>query len=503
MQFCPQVPAPQVSSLRAPARQILRIIAEATPSRARAAVRAGSSLRPLQIFKSSLLPFKAPVQGALPPPVSIPAEALTLVGLTSAVSFICSIDRAAMSVAILPMSVAFDWDDSVKGAVSSAFFAGYMITNLCGGYLATRFSAKGVLAAGVVLWSFFTLATPPAAASGNLTDLLAVRSMMGVGEGVSYPSIQNLVREGVPGAARSRALAFIYSGHQLGTIASYLIAPALIAQLGWQSVFFVFGSLGFVWLLGWTPLVQGNSEREENTTAPKRALGFTLPWKPSPTEAAPLQLGDVPWRKFATSKAFWAIVAAQVTVGIGSCLSFSWLPSFYSEVYHVDVASSAAFCLVPFVTTVVATNAAGWIADGLVNNGVLGKTQTRKVMQTIASLGPAVCLMRLAASAGQEDPSLNGVTDAVLIVTGWLALGGFSAAGYGSNHQELSSRWAGVLFGLSNGLASIAGSASIYATGLVLHQTHDWSLIFGAAAVTYVLGAGVYLAWGSSEEEFE
>lgn len=36
--------------------------------------------------------------------------------------------------------------------------------------------------------------------------------MMGVGEGVTYPSIQNLVRQRVPEQKRSRALAFIYSG---------------------------------------------------------------------------------------------------------------------------------------------------------------------------------------------------------------------------------------------------------------------------------------------------
>lgn len=60
------------------------------------------------------------------------------------------------------------------GAVSSAFFAGYMVTNLCGGFLATRYSAKGVLALGVVLWSLFTIATP-AAAGGNLNQLLLAR----------------------------------------------------------------------------------------------------------------------------------------------------------------------------------------------------------------------------------------------------------------------------------------------------------------------------------------
>jgi ACS family sodium-dependent inorganic phosphate cotransporter len=464
-----------------------------------------------------------------PEGMPLPNEALALVLLTSAVTFICSIDRAAMSVAILPMSEAFKWDDGVKGAVSAAFFAGYMITNVCGGFLATRFSAKGVLAIGVMLWSLFTIATPAAAASGSLPELLAVRSMMGVGEGVSYPSIQNLVRQTIPGNARSRALAFIYSGHQLGTVASYVTAPVLISQLGWQSVFFAFGSLGFVWLLSWTPFAQSSTSYKKKSLQSRLKGAYMLlrsKWryavgsarkpsminKTSPAEepsalSSPLRFQDVPWREFARARPFWAIVAAQVTVGIGSCLSFSWLPTFYSQVYNVDVGHSAAFCIVPFIATIVATNAAGWIADALVNNEILSKTHTRKLMQLIASLGPALCLMRLSLTAslklGPGEEIDNSLWDAMTMVTAWLALGGFSAAGYGSNHQDISSRWAGVLFGLSNGIASIAGSASIYVTGMILHETHDWGLIFAAAAGTYVVGAGVYCAWASCDEQFE
>lgn len=251
---------------------------------------------------------------AAPDELPLPSEALALVLLTSAVTFICSIDRAAMSVAILPMSEAFKWDDGVKGAVSAAFFAGYMITNVCGGFLATRFSAKGVLAAGVMLWSLFTIATPAAAASGSLPELLAVRSMMGVGEGVSYPSIQNLVRQAIPGHARSRALAFIYSGHQLGTVASYVTAPVLISQLGWQSVFFAFGSLGFVWLLSWTPFAQGSTQYKRRSIRSRLKAAYLLlrtRWRyrkqtsqvQKPLASQPLRFKDVPWRDFATAKA--------------------------------------------------------------------------------------------------------------------------------------------------------------------------------------------------------
>ena len=55
-----------------------------------------------------------------------------VVALCAAVSLICSIDRASISVAIVPMGEEFGWSDSTKGAISSAFFAGYTITNLIG-----------------------------------------------------------------------------------------------------------------------------------------------------------------------------------------------------------------------------------------------------------------------------------------------------------------------------------------------------------------------------------
>lgn len=47
-----------------------------------------------------------------------------LVALSGLVAVICSVDRASISVAILPMSAEYLWDDSTKGLISSAFFIG-------------------------------------------------------------------------------------------------------------------------------------------------------------------------------------------------------------------------------------------------------------------------------------------------------------------------------------------------------------------------------------------
>lgn len=95
----------------------------------------------------------------------------------------------------------------------------------------------------------------------------------------------------------------------------------LIARFGWESVFWIFGSLGFVWLLGWQPLVRDD-------TAPAAALAALAADGVAPVVAAPaaappaLRLQDVPWADFARNKAFWAIVAAQCTVSVGNVLAF-------------------------------------------------------------------------------------------------------------------------------------------------------------------------------------
>jgi MFS family permease len=80
------------------------------------------------------------------------------------------------------------------------------------------------------MWSIFTITTPIAAA-GTLPVLLGNRALMGAGEGVTFPCVQSIVKFWCPGDVRSRALALIYSGGQLGTIVALVTAP-LIIQVG-------------------------------------------------------------------------------------------------------------------------------------------------------------------------------------------------------------------------------------------------------------------------------
>ena len=73
------------------------------------------------------------------------------------------------------------------GWILAAFFYGYVLTQIPGGWLAQRIGGKWVFGVGVVMTSVFTLFTPIAALS-NVEFLITVRVLEGFFE-VRKPSV--------------------------------------------------------------------------------------------------------------------------------------------------------------------------------------------------------------------------------------------------------------------------------------------------------------------------
>ncbi|KAL8121504.1 hypothetical protein AgCh_018292 [Apium graveolens] len=102
-----------------------------------------------------------------------------------------------MSIAILPMDSEYNWNSNT-------------VVQIAGGIWTDTVGGKHVLAFGVVWWSNATVLTPVAAKLG-LPFLLVVRTLMGIGEGVAMPLMNNLLPKWVPVSKRSRLLALVYS----------------------------------------------------------------------------------------------------------------------------------------------------------------------------------------------------------------------------------------------------------------------------------------------------
>lgn len=239
------------------------------------------------------------------------------------VSFIiCNCDRINISVAILPMAKYYGWSQTTVGVIQSAFFWGYVLTQIPGGYLADKYGGKQVLAAGVVVWSTMTILTP-LAASTNIGVLLLARALLGVGEGVAMPAMNNMISKWVPETERSRSLSLTYSGMYLGSVVGLLLCPAFIVSFGWQSVFYFFGALGFFWWAAWQFWTKSTPELSTTMSEKERAyINSKMRAGAATRSSLPT---SVPWKLLFSKKATWGIIVAHfcATWGLFSNAFFS------------------------------------------------------------------------------------------------------------------------------------------------------------------------------------
>lgn len=406
-----------------------------------------------------------------------------VVGLFFLSTVLCYIDRVNISVAIIPMARDRGYDPAAQGVVLSAFFWGYLVSQLLGGWVADRFGGKHVLAFGVAVWSLATFLTPPASASFAM--LLSVRVMLGVGEGVNFPSIHSLAARWTRVSERARTLALNLSGIHLGSVLALLATPPLILAMGWPAVFYISGALGAVWLVAWS-LMAANSP-EDSKAVSAQELALILADRPQVA-----RIGSIPWRQIFSEKAVWAIILAHVCNNWGLFILLLWMPTYLNRMLGVPMARVGTYALIPWLATFVTSNLGGWACDGLLARG-LSITAVRKLMQTLAFALGALPLFVL--------PSIHSSGVAVVLLTISAMSSALAFSGFGVNHLDVGPRYAGVLMGISNTAATVPGIIGVAVTGMIVQATGSFAMVFYLTGAIYLVGLCGYLLWGSGEQK--
>lgn len=408
-----------------------------------------------------------------------------LIALAAVAVFICYMDRVIISIAIIPMSVDFGWSPEEQGRVLSSFFAGYLLTQLAGGWLSERYGGKIVLGSGVVFWSLFTFLTPVAAA-GGLTALLITRVLMGVGEGVTFPSIYAMFGRWIPETERSRAIGILFSTIPLGSVFALLATPWIVTHYGWEMGFYAFGALGFVWWFFWHKYAARSPELHPRITTEELKL---IQGEAQASDAAP-----TPMKTMLKTPAVWAIIVGHFCANWGSYVLLAWMPTYINKGLGVDFASVGIFTMIPSLFSFLALNAGGWIADYQIRRGT-NKTRVRKVMQSVGFGGFAAVL----AVVGYVE----SIPLAIALMSLGNVFGGAMSGGFGVNHLDIAPRGAGVIMGLSNTAGTLPGIIGVYVSGLILQATGSWALVFQTAAGVLTFGLVFYLIFAKAEKLFD
>jgi MFS transporter, AAHS family, 4-hydroxybenzoate transporter len=156
--------------------------------------------------------------------------------LCALLMFLDGFDTQAVSY-IVPV-LARDWHlpRAILGSIFSAALVGLMVGYLAIAPLSARFGHKRMLLASGMLFAVFTLLTVFAS---NVTEVISLRFLTGIGLGAAAPSAVALTCEFAPKRLRATFVLLVYCGFSLGFVVAGLTAGALIPTHGWKSLMLI------------------------------------------------------------------------------------------------------------------------------------------------------------------------------------------------------------------------------------------------------------------------
>ncbi|MBO0875119.1 MAG: MFS transporter [Pseudonocardia sp.] len=159
-----------------------------------------------------------------------------VVALCGAVMFIDGFDTQAISYAAPHIAREWGLSPALLGPIFSSALVGLMVGYLVLAPLSDRFGHRRMLVAATAAFAVCTLG---AVWTTNVTELMALRFLTGLGLGAAAPSAIALTGEFSPKRLRATFVLAIYCGFSLGFALAGLGAGALIGPYGWRSLFWV------------------------------------------------------------------------------------------------------------------------------------------------------------------------------------------------------------------------------------------------------------------------
>jgi MFS family permease len=300
------------------------------------------------------------------------------------------IDRQIIALLIGPMERDMHLSDTQVGLMGGLGFALlYTFLGLPIARLADRHSRRGIIAVGVLIWSFMATACGLARTA---VQLFFARMGVGVGEAALSPSAYSMITDSFPRSKLGKAFGVYNIGITVGAGIALLVGGIVVKQVaaagssfelpilgtvrGWQMVFIVTGLPGAV-----LPLLLLTFREPRRTGLLIAASGRTVePVRPS--------IGEV-LRYVWKNKAFYGLhfvgiallALAGYSVGV-------WLPESIKRVFPV---SSADVSEVLGTSTII-MNSLGMIGAGVLSDRLTraGRSDAPIIVALISATGIAI-----------------------------------------------------------------------------------------------------------------
>ncbi|XP_055947637.1 vesicular glutamate transporter 1-like isoform X2 [Argiope bruennichi] len=385
----------------------------------------------------------------------------------------------------------FNWSPNTIGLMDSSFFWGYLITQIPGGFLATKYPPNRIFGTAIAISAFLNLLIPKSAQI-HTSAVMVVRILQGLVEGVTYPACHGIWKYWAPPMERSRLATIAFCGSYAGAVVGMPLSGMLTDYISWQACFYIYGAFGMIWYIFWLWLTfekpschptisQAELIYIENSIGP---VSKTLP-----------TLKTTPWKAMLTSMPVYAIIVANFCRSWTFYLLLLSQPMFFKEVLNLEVDQSGIVGALPHLLMTIVVPIGGYLADYLRRREYLTTTGVRKLFNCGGFGMEAVFLLVVAYARNHI-----AVLFALILAVGF---SGFAISGFNVNHLDIAPRYASILMGMSNGFGTLAGMiCPIVEENLTNAGTPDeWQRVFLIASLIHFAGVIFYGLFASGEKQ--
>jgi MFS family permease len=376
-----------------------------------------------------------------------------IVFLLAAVLFINYVDRGALPTATHLIQGDLHLNFTQMGMLLSAFSWTYTCSQIPVGWLAERYGAHRILAAGLILWASATILVGFA---HTFAMLLVLRLMLGIGESAGFPCVAKIMAATVPPKGLGTANGIVALGYLSGPVVGTLLGGLLMAHFGWRSAFWVFGSLSLLWLLPWSRAARGV----------RAAVSAGM--EDSPTLWMILK-----------QPSLWGTALGLFSSNYTFYFMLNWLPGYLQTERGFSLIAMTQLATLAFAVNAASAFLAGWAIDKYLRRGGSANFGYKSVM-AVAHVGSVICMLAMA--VGSLKVALIGVFV-------FQALSGASSPGVYAMCQILAGpRASGRWVGIQNSLGNLPGIIAPWLTGYIVDRTGHFTVAFVVAAVMSMLG---------------
>lgn len=295
---------------------------------------------------------------------------VAMVSFAIAISYF---DRQTISVAIAAIQHSIPVSNQQFSYLSTAFLLSYAALYIGGGWLLDRIGTRrGFLL--IMLW--WSVACAMHGLATSFGWLVAMRFLLGMGEGGAFPAATRVVSEWIPAEERSTAMGVINAGTAIGSVLAPPLIGFVLLHSGWRAVFFVAGSIGLLWTVWWAISYRGNSATVSMNTADARLLGQQL------TLIELLRMRQVQ-----------ALVFAKFMSDSAWFFLLFWLPKYLYDARGFDIKHVSYYAWIPYAASGVGSFLGGWASSRLLRSGRTLDRSRKLVLGINALMMPVVMLV--------------------------------------------------------------------------------------------------------------